>query len=155
MCKVKTINGDMNSKHKKYLIKIIGKLNVSIEKTQLLKYKTSPVQIQIISWIALKKLGTCKREDIPMEVYDNDNNIVTDLPNVLNKWNSELESVYNFCPEPGNFDDEFDSECMNNLDIDNEDYFRELDNDITIDEVSKAINQIHNKKLVGLEICSI
>ncbi len=31
-----------------------------------------------------------------MEVYDNDNNIVTDLPNVLNKSKSEFESLYNF-----------------------------------------------------------
>ncbi len=71
-----------------------------------------------------------------MDVYDNDNNIVTDLPNVLNKWKSEFESLYNLCPEPGNFDDKFYSECMSNLETDNEDYFRELDNDITIDEVS-------------------
>ncbi len=47
-----------------------------------------------------------------MEVYDNDNNIVTDLPNVLNKWKCVFESLCNFCPEPGNefvlsLDDEF------------------------------------------------
>ncbi len=68
-----------------------------------------------------------------MEVYENDNNIVTDLPNVLNKWKSMFKSLYNLCSKPGNFDDEFYSECMSNLDTDNEYYFRELDNDITID----------------------
>ncbi len=100
---------------------------------------------------SIKKLGPRKTKDIPMEVYDNDNNIVTDLPNVLNKWKSEFETLYNFCPEPGNFDDKFDSECTSNLDNENEDYFRELDNDITIDEVRKAINQTHNNKSVGLD----
>ncbi len=40
---------------------------------------------------------------------------------------------------------------MSNMDNDNEDYFRELDNDITIDEVRKAINQTHNNKSVGLD----
>ncbi len=86
-----------------------------------------------------------------MEVYDNDNNIVTLLPNVLHKWKSEFESLYNFCREPVNFDDNFFSEYMHNLDADNEDYFRELDKDITIDEVRKAINQTHNNKSVGLD----
>ncbi len=74
-----------------------------------------------------------------MEVFDNYNNIATDLPNALNKWKSEFESLYNFCCEPGNFDDEFYSEYMIKLDTDNEDYFGELDNDITIYEVRKAI----------------
>ncbi len=83
-------------------------------------------------WDSIKKLGLRKREDIPKEVYDNDNNIVTDLPNVFNKWKFEFESLYNLCPEPENFDDEFYSECMSDKDTDNEDYFRELDNDITI-----------------------
>ncbi len=85
-----------------------------------------------------------------MELYDNDNNIVTDLPNVLNNWKSEFESLYNFCPEPGNFDNKFYSECKSNLDTENENYFRELYNDITIDEVRKAINQTHNNKSVGI-----
>ncbi len=40
---------------------------------------------------------------------------------------------------------------MSNLDNDNEDYFRELDNDIIIDEVMKALNQTHNNKSVGLD----
>ncbi len=56
-----------------------------------------------------------------------------------------------FFSEPGNFDDEFYSECMCNLDTYNEDYFGEFDNDITIDEVGKAINQTHNNKSVGLD----
>ncbi len=40
---------------------------------------------------------------------------------------------------------------MSDLDTDNEDYFRELVNDITIDEARKAINQTHNTKSVGLD----
>jgi hypothetical protein len=86
-----------------------------------------------------------------MEVYDNNNNIVIDLPNVLNKWKSEFENLYNFHPEPGNFDDDFYLECMSNLETDNQDYFRELDNDITIDELRKVINHTRNNKSVGLD----
>ncbi len=85
-----------------------------------------------------------------MEVYDNDN-IVADLPNFLNKWKYDFESLYNVCPEPRHFDGEFYSERMSRLHTDNEDYLRELDNDITNDKVRKAINQTHNNMAVGLE----
>jgi hypothetical protein len=40
---------------------------------------------------------------------------------------------------------------MSNLETDNQDYFRELDNDIAIDELQKVINHTSNNKSVDLD----
>ena len=108
-------------------------------------------------WESIKKLGPYKKKDIPMEVYDEDGNIVTDLPKVLHKWKNEFQSLYNFQPEPGQFDDNFYDECIRNFTSNTESgyqetfYFHELDDDISLEEVRRVINSTKLRKSVGID----
>ncbi len=103
-------------------------------------------------WESIKKLGPCKKNDIPMEVYDDDGGILNDQQSVLAKWKQEFEGLYNFVPEPGVFDDTFYNNCTANMNLSGNDvYFDELDNEISLDEVRKVVNHAHNRKSVGID----
>ena len=45
-------------------------------------------------WEHLKKLGPISKKKIPMEVYDDEGQIVTDTECVLNKWGTEFEKLH-------------------------------------------------------------
>ena len=109
-------------------------------------------------WNSIKNLGPHKKNDIPMEVYDVEGNVVTDLEKVLYKWKDEFETLYNYQPEPGQFDDTFYNECMLHLYTNNErnsstdnDYFHELDEEINLAEVQRVIKNVKNNKAVGID----
>ena len=108
-------------------------------------------------WENIKKLGPYKKKDIPMEVYDVDGNVVSDLSKVLHKWKEEFESLYNFQPDPGQFDDTFYDECTTKFNSHNEctghetSYFLELDDDINLDEVERVIRGAKNHQSVGID----
>jgi hypothetical protein len=102
-------------------------------------------------WEGIKKLGPKKKNDIPMQVYDDDQSVITDLNKVLDKWKSDFDGLYNFQPEPGQFDDEFYAKCMSDSNSNDGEYFEELDIDITQEEVKKAISHARNNKSVGID----
>ncbi len=103
-------------------------------------------------WDNIKKLGPIKRQDIPMEVYDEHGSIVTGTNNVLHKWKVDFENLYNFRPQPGQFDDDFYNECMRDLEQgDHGDYFNELDDKIVYEEVKKVIDHARKHKSVGID----
>ena len=80
-----------------------------------------------------------------MEVYDEENNIITDLPSVLGKWKHEFKNLYNSRPEPGCFDD-FYNECLRDLqNVSTNNYFDKLDDKISLNEITKVVNLARNK----------
>ena len=46
----------------------------------------------------LKQVGSSKREGIPLEVYDDNGDIVFDKERVLEKWQYEYDILYNNAP---------------------------------------------------------
>lgn len=44
-------------------------------------------------WKMIKKLGPHKKTEIPLEVYDDHKNVVSDVKIVLNKWKSDYEKM--------------------------------------------------------------
>jgi len=99
-------------------------------------------------WESIKKLGPCRKSEIPMSVYDEQGNLKTDVPFVLNKWVSEYDSLYNTVPNYGYFDEEFYNNCQEESLRTN---FRELEEPISNDEVKKAIDAAKRNKSVGLD----
>ena len=100
-------------------------------------------------WENIKKLGPQRKSGIPMSVYDDSGNLVSDHNFVINKWANEFKALYNFTPELGQFDDAFYESCIN--DVVQLPYFQELDEQITIAEVKKAIQNSKKNKSVGLD----
>ena len=105
-------------------------------------------------WDSIKRLGPRKKSGIPMEVYGENQNIITDQEQVLNKWKSEFERLFNLQPDPGQFDDDFYNECITELNAQptvHVAHFPELDHDIQIDEVIRVIKHARNNKSVGID----
>ena len=62
-------------------------------------------------WDHIKQLGPKRKGSIPMEVYGDDENIISDENFVFQKWSSDFENLYNAEPSE-NFDDRFYHEIL-------------------------------------------
>lgn len=104
-------------------------------------------------WKLLNQLGPRKSVNIPLEVYNDDGEVVSDLCFVLNRWKKDYENMYNIPPGVSTFNDEYYNSCLEELQIleNEDDVVTELNNDIAVEEVTKAIEKSKNKKAVGLE----
>ena len=46
-------------------------------------------------WNCLRKLGPHKKSSIPLEIYNENNTISCNITEVLEKWKTDFESLYN------------------------------------------------------------
>ncbi len=104
-------------------------------------------------WKAIHKLSPQSKKHIPIEVYNEDGNIETDMDKVLNKWSSEYQMLYTFLPESGTFDDQFFNEHKHNLiNIEQNGHILEgLNHRILLEELYKVISNSKNNKSVGID----
>ncbi len=104
-------------------------------------------------WKAIHKLGPKSKKNIPVEVYNEDGNIETDMNKVLNKWSSEYETLYTFLPESGTVDDQFFNEHKQNLiNIEQNGHILEgLNHRISLEKVDKVISNSMNNKSVRMD----
>ena len=108
-------------------------------------------------WEKIKNLGPRKNNKIPLAVYDNMGNVVTDEPAVLESWKQEYRKLY-LGPENNNFDLSFFNEAKAEKErletnIEDREYRpnAELNKPITATEVQKIIQKLKNKKAVGID----
>lgn len=106
-------------------------------------------------WKLLKRLGPHKKIHIPLEVYDEQNNVNSNITYVMNKWKSDYENLFSLTENVDNsiFDDQFYNDCCVNL-INLEQHVQVipgLDHDITENEVKKVIKDSKNRKAVGID----
>ena len=47
-------------------------------------------------WEEVNKLGPTKKDNIPLEVYNEQDEIINDIPSVLKKWENDFKGLYNF-----------------------------------------------------------
>ena len=98
-----------------------------------------------------------KKVVIPLEVYDEQNNIITEINYVLDKWKSDYETLYQLPIATDDFDEVFYQQCLNELDLmernENNEYelIPGLNEQISEDEVRKVIRNSKNRKAVGLD----
>lgn len=107
-------------------------------------------------WNELNKLGPKTKRKIPIEVYNSRNEVVTDLPEVLNKWKTDFERLYNLDNQSGNSDSDthikfaitqYESNMLDPLFIENS----ALNGDFTLDEIRHVIDKSKNGKAAGID----
>lgn len=99
----------------------------------------------------VNKLGTRKKNSITCEAIDEHGNISRDPGLVLRHWESEYRRLYSEAPE-GEFDEEFYLEKLlelEELDPDENSDVMDLNREITMDEVKKAIYTGKKNKACG------
>ncbi len=107
-------------------------------------------------WNYVKKLGPQFKNDIPEEVYDEFGNINTDLNEVLSKWKSDYEKLYQ--PTSDNFDNNFYREILDLL-RNTENRMKDplyvpnhfLNKNISTDEINHVIDKLKNRKAPGID----
>jgi hypothetical protein len=109
-------------------------------------------------WNHIKQLGPKRKSSIPLEVYDDNGNIISDEEFVFNKWTNEFGKLYNFNENSVEFDNEFyenilreksflESNMLDPLFEGN----RVLNVTITLSEVKRVVNKSKNGKSVGID----
>lgn len=106
-------------------------------------------------WKEIKTLGPKKKQSIPLEVYDSNEEVISDPPSVLSKWKNEFTSLY-VGPQGTN----------NNIwdDIVQENQFREsimldplweenttLNHNFTLDEIRRVVMKAKSGKSAGID----
>lgn len=119
-------------------------------------------------WKHIKQLGPNKTTGIPMVVTDDNGNPVTDTNDVLKRWETEFQSLFNKAKasENANFDEQFYEEVLqfkrniethmeaNNIEDDNNNNNNNVDNlnvPITETEVSRAIQNSKRGSAAGID----
>ena len=103
-------------------------------------------------WEMLGKIGSKKSLEIPMEVYDENGSIRSDINSVLGKWKTDYDNLYNGCTSD-NYDKKFYEDSMRNLNNREANGYiiSGLNHDITEDEVRRVIFNSKNRKATGIE----
>lgn len=106
-------------------------------------------------WTEIQNLGPRKSTSIPMSVYKADGSITCDKGEVLGKWETDFNTLYNNSNDNNEFDTSFYQSILEKkqeleLNLD-ENKFPELNCDISLLEVEKLIKKAKSGKAVGLE----
>ena len=108
-------------------------------------------------WDKLKQLGPKRKQGIPMEVYDDAGNIVCDKEQVLDKWCSEFEKLYNRENETN--DPDWDRYIAHSIEMAEQrmldplyDQNKVLNRIITLEEIDKVVKKAKNKKNPGIDL---
>ncbi len=110
-------------------------------------------------WNQIKNLGPKRKINIPMEIVNNDHQIITETEKILDKWKEDFKSLYNVNIEKNNdFDNKFLLDCKDfNTHLENNmldplyDQNSTLNRNFTIEEISNAINKTKNNKSTGTD----
>ncbi len=108
-------------------------------------------------WNKIQTLGPKRKNDIPKEVYINEDVISNNLEDVLHKWKEEFESLFN-PKEHSEFDHLFLSQCIKDKEFREQSMLEPLyvcnimvNSDISYEEVKHCIGKAKNKKACGID----
>ncbi len=111
-------------------------------------------------WDYLDKLGPRQNKSIPMKVYDDNHEIVSELDRVLDKWKTEFHSLYS-CPSNSddNFNETFYENALHNKrikeqEMDSDEYVSnpEINMPLSFEELERCVGKLKLKKAVGLDV---
>ena len=57
-------------------------------------------------------MGPAKKDNIPLEVYNEQNEIINDIPSVLGKWENDFKGLYNFESKDAGFNETFYNDIL-------------------------------------------
>ena len=109
-------------------------------------------------WDHLKRLGPRRKGGVPLEVYDDDGNIISNENFVFQKWSKEFENLYNLNRDSQNYDQQFYDKIVREK-VFLEDRMLDplyeentsLNASIMRSEVEKVVNRAKNGKSVGFD----
>ena len=105
-------------------------------------------------WREIQQLGPKSTSNIPMAVYNEDGSVNYRGKDVLAKWKTEFQKLYNSEAEPGTFDDAFYTYSVHEKDRLEKEYVAldsDFNADITVDEVMKVTGKAKSRKAVDLD----
>jgi hypothetical protein len=104
-------------------------------------------------WKCIKNLGPKKKNEIPMEVYDENGDIVYETHRVLDTWKLEYSKLFCLRSAEGEFDDNFLESCKSDMPNVNTTYevFEGLNENISESEIIKIVSKLKNNKAVGID----
>jgi hypothetical protein len=105
-------------------------------------------------WKALNNLGPRKKNNIPMQVYDEEGNVTGEIDKVMSKWKSDFHNLFQGY-DTNEFNTEFYNQVFNEkerLEAEghniNTDTFNSV---ISLEETQKVLGRAKNNKVVGAE----
>ena len=123
-------------------------------RTQMLDLENVNLKDPNEFWASIKKMGRKVKKDIPMEVYDSECNILTDINDVLTKWGAEFGSLFEgheMSDEEMDFLNEISQKNRDKESTMHDDDNMLLNRPFTVTEVRKIILASKNKKAPGLD----
>ncbi|XP_077983286.1 uncharacterized protein LOC144438131 [Glandiceps talaboti] len=107
-------------------------------------------------WNHIQKLGPKRNSCIPMEVYDDHGQLLTDKDIVLDAWKRDFSSLYN--NPDGDYDEDFLNQIIHHkgvLENNMIDPLHEsnvaINQNISLEEVEKVVNKVKRGKSVGID----
>jgi len=104
-------------------------------------------------WDHINRLGPRKKTEIPMRVYNEQGDILSDVDQVLKKWEMDFSSLYNSNDNTTtDFDAQFYEELLReklDLENSNQNVTGDINNSISENELRYAIRKLKNKKANG------
>ena len=108
-------------------------------------------------WNKIKTLGPRKSTNIPMEVYNENGEVLTNEKCVLNRWKTDFENIYNN-ESVDDFDSAFQREALPHKRLLEDrmldplyDSNAELNRNISFEELEKVLLKAKNGKSVGID----
>ena len=104
-----------------------------------------------ISELLSNKLGPTKKDNIPFEVYNEQNEIINDIPSVLGKWENDFKGLYNFESKDAGFNETFYNDILSRKhNLENRvSGTNVLNKEFTNIEITKVLTKSKLKKAVG------
>ncbi len=94
----------------------------------------------------LKRLGPRKCTEIPLKVYNEDEQLTDNIESILDNWHQDFKTLLNRPGDVG-FDDNFYNECIQekvDLEQNNIDINREMNVPITLEEIQIFVSKLKN-----------
>jgi asparagine synthetase B (glutamine-hydrolysing) len=140
-----------NYKDKQYIFdKTYSKTKRKFQREKMMQIEKLNTNNPREFWNELKKLGPRKKVDIPLEVYGNNGEIITDVHSVLSKWSSEYEKLFKGYDKI-QFDYVHYNQILHDLDIleNNPAVSPEINFPISLREVQATLKKAKVNKAVG------
>ena len=146
-----------NARHK--FDRVYRKKKRAFSRERLLSLENSCEKNPNKFWEEIRKLGPKRQNDIIMETYDKDGNIVCDPESVLKTWADDFKTLFSINTEPKPSEAKIRERCLddslylNELRM-NDPLYEELEilnKGISIEEVRRAVMNTKKKKAVGID----
>ncbi len=136
--------------------KMLKKKKRSFERSEVYSLEKANINDPVAFWRHITSLGPRSSNKIPMEVYDEEGNVVTDTEAVLDRWKGDFEGLLQApadrTPEQCQFEKDIIQSNRSREALFNDGNCNQTINaDFTVDEVKKIVQKAKNGKAPGVD----